>query len=98
MVALATKHRDERDDVKLRALKQMARELVLAQSSDWAFIMTVGGARPYATRRTNLHLDRFRVIADQIESGAPDEGYLSGVEGLDTIFQEIDHRLYAREA
>ena len=35
----------------VRALNQAARELMLAQSSDWTFIMTTGTTVPYATRR-----------------------------------------------
>src|SRR5205823_3140847 len=33
-----------------RSLKQLARELLLAQSSDWAFLMRTGTAREYATK------------------------------------------------
>src|SRR6266567_521110 len=42
-----------------RVLKQLARELLLAQASDWAFLMKVGTARKYATNRTIDHLARF---------------------------------------
>src|SRR6185295_11932124 len=35
-----------------RLLKQLARELLLAQSSDWAFLIKTGTAREYATKRT----------------------------------------------
>src|SRR5205807_10500426 len=35
-----------------RVLKQLARELLLAQSSDWAFLMKTGTACEYATKRT----------------------------------------------
>ena len=44
-----------------RVLKQLARELLLAQSSDWAFLMRTGTAREYATQRTLEHLARFKV-------------------------------------
>ena len=43
-----------------RVLKQLARELLLAQASDWAFLMKTGTAREYATKRTTDHLARFR--------------------------------------
>jgi len=32
-----------------RVLKQLARELLLAQSSDWPFLMKTGTAKHYAT-------------------------------------------------
>src|SRR5437762_9085673 len=42
-----------------RLLKQLARELLLAQSSDWAFLMKTGTARAFATKLTIDHLARF---------------------------------------
>ena len=51
-----------------RALNQAARELYLAQSSDWAFLMTVGTASSYATKRTRDHLHRFLSLNEQIRA------------------------------
>ena len=42
-----------------RALNQAARELLLAQSSDWAFIMHTGTMVEYAVNTTKLYLKRF---------------------------------------
>lgn len=42
-----------------RALNQAARELLLAQSSDWAFIMKAGTMVEYAVGRTRQHLHHF---------------------------------------
>ena len=42
-----------------RALKQAARELLLAQSSDWAFILRSGTSPEYARKRVKDHLLRF---------------------------------------
>ena len=44
------------EGARARALKQAARELMLAQTSDWAFIMSTGTTVPYATRRINDHV------------------------------------------
>lgn len=77
-----------------RALKQAARELLLAQSSDWAFIMTTGTTAAYAERRTREHVQRFSRLYEMVSGGQIDEGWLAGVESKDTIFQEIDHRVY----
>ncbi len=46
---------------KERVLRQMARELLLAQASDWAFLMKTGTAKDYATKRTRDHIIRFTV-------------------------------------
>jgi predicted glycosyl hydrolase (DUF1957 family) len=49
-----------------RVLKQLARELLLTQSSDWAFLMKTGTAREYATQRTLDHLARFNRLHDHL--------------------------------
>ena len=45
---------------------QAARELMLAQSSDWPFIMTTGSTVPYATRRFNEHTIRFTRLYQEL--------------------------------
>ncbi len=93
MVELARRYPDA-GGVPERALKQAARELLLAQSSDWAFIMTTGTMTAYAERRTKEHVARFIRLYEMITSGSIDEGWLADVEGKDSIFQEIDYRVY----
>ncbi|TVR12194.1 MAG: DUF1957 domain-containing protein [Planctomycetota bacterium] len=82
------------DSGQARILKQMARELLLAQSSDWAFIMTTGTTPAYATRRTRDHIARFTGLYDMLCQGRFDEPAVAGVEWRDTIFQEIDYTWY----
>jgi 1,4-alpha-glucan branching enzyme len=93
MIALA---RDLADPGPLarRALNQAARELLLAQSSDWAFIMKTGTMVEYAIRRTQEHLLRFGRLEEQVRAGAVDEGWLTRVESRDNLFPEIDYRVY----
>lgn len=43
------------DPLQERALRQMARELLLLQASDWQFLMTSGTAADYAVERFNDH-------------------------------------------
>jgi 1,4-alpha-glucan branching enzyme len=78
-----------------RALNQAARELLLAQSSDWAFIMTTGTMVPYAERRTNEHIQRFTRIYEGLLDGGVDEPWLRDVESKDNIFPDLDYRIYA---
>lgn len=94
MVALARAHRDA-NGLVARALAQAARELMLAQSSDWTFIMRTGTTVSYATRRFEEHLLRFQTLCDQIEAGAIDETRLREVEARDNLFPDVDYRLYA---
>ena len=68
---------------------------MLAQSSDWAFIMTTGTMVPYAERRTNEHVLRFNRIYDGLLGGGVDEAWLRDVESKDNIFPDVDYRLYA---
>lgn len=80
--------------IEERALNQMARELLLAQSSDWAFIMKTGTMVEYAVKRTKTHLLRFNRLYEQVRTGRVDEPWLKKVEYLDNIFPEIDYRVY----
>jgi 1,4-alpha-glucan branching enzyme len=94
MVALARVHAGDQGLVA-RALNQLARELLLAQASDWAFIMKSGTMVEYAVRRTRSHLRRFAALADQIAAGRIDEEWLAKVEYVDNLFPAIDFRVYA---
>ncbi|MEM4405384.1 MAG: 1,4-alpha-glucan branching protein domain-containing protein, partial [Nitrososphaerota archaeon] len=78
-----------------RALNQAARELLLAQSSDWAFIISTGTMVPYAIKRFKDHIHRFHRLYNDIKSGKIDESWLADVESKDNIFQEVDYRSYA---
>jgi len=77
-----------------RALAQMARELLLAQSSDWPFILTTGAAAPYAQRRLRDHLNRFHGLYEQLARDRVDPRAVETIEWHDPIFQEIDWRIY----
>jgi len=78
-----------------RALNQCARELMLAQSSDWPFLLSVKSFDAYAAERVRTHLRRFNVLCDQIRGGQIQQGYLRHIEGLDNIFEELDYALFA---
>ncbi len=78
-----------------RALNQAARELLLAESSDWAFIMKTGTAVSYAHRRVKEHILRFTRIYEMVKAGAIDEGWLADIESKDNIFRKVDYRIYA---
>jgi 1,4-alpha-glucan branching enzyme len=81
-----------------RALNQAARSLLLAQASDWAFIMRTGTAVEYAQGRVRDHLARFHFLADAVERGEVDEQRLAALEAMDNIFPAIDFRIYAQDS
>ena len=93
MVALARRH-PEPDALTRRALNQAARELLLAQSSDWAFIMATGTTVEYAKRRTRDHLGRFSLLHAALEGAGLEENVLREIETRDNLFANIDYRVY----
>jgi 1,4-alpha-glucan branching enzyme len=78
-----------------RVLEQLARELLLAQSSDWAFLMKTGTARAYATQRTMDHLARFNRLHDQFVANDVDDEFLRDCEQRDNPFPNVNWRYYA---
>ncbi|HMY59716.1 MAG TPA: DUF1957 domain-containing protein, partial [Pseudomonadota bacterium] len=77
-----------------RALTQAGRELLLAQSSDWAFIMKTGTAVSYAESRVKTHLQRFTKLASDLESGTIDEAFVADCESRDNLFPSLDPKLF----
>ena len=94
MVELANEYRNENDKLKIDALNQCAKELLLAQSSDWLFIITNGTMVDYAKKRIKDHIGRFTKLYDQIKSNNIDKAYLKSLQKKDCIFPEIDYKIY----
>lgn len=78
-----------------RALKQAARELLLAQASDWPFILRTGTSPEYARKRVKDHLLRFIALHEQLTSTQVDEPWLREIERLDNVFPNVDYRYWA---
>jgi 1,4-alpha-glucan branching enzyme len=78
-----------------RTMRQAGRELMLAQSSDWPFIITNGTTEEYARRRFQDHLNRFHFLLDNMESKQVDVRSLEALENMDAIFPELDYHLFA---
>ncbi len=83
------------EGLERRALNQAARELLLAQSSDWTFIMATGTTVPYATRRFNEHIVRFTRLYEGLKTGRVEEAYVAELESKDNLFPHVDYRVYA---
>ncbi|HBU70345.1 MAG TPA: DUF1957 domain-containing protein [Elusimicrobia bacterium] len=96
MVELAREN-PSADGLRRRALNQAARELILAQSSDWAFIMTTKTMVEYAEKRTREHLSNFTAIFEQVKRSQIDEGYIGNLEYRNNIFPGIDYAAYNPE-
>lgn len=80
--------------LQVRALNQAARELLLAQSSDWLFIITNNTMVDYAHRRIKDHIGRFTRLYNELNSGKIDRKFLAEIEEKDSVFPDIDYRIY----
>ncbi|MBR3134206.1 MAG: DUF1957 domain-containing protein [Clostridia bacterium] len=105
MCELAYQYSNEpSNSLKRRILNQCARELVLAQSSDWLFIITNGTMVDYAKKRVKDHIGRFTKLYlwlkndnELIERDSLADKkmkLLENIEQKDCIFPEMDYKLY----
>src|SRR5438094_9568808 len=77
------------DDLHQRAVRQAARELLLASSSDWPFLVTTGQAADYAVERFRSHALRFRRSLELARAGtSSDEVELRSLERADNPFPD----------
>lgn len=82
-------------DLMIRALRQAGRELLLAQSSDWAFILKAGTMSGYAERRSREHLGNFHRLYNLILAGRIEKAWLTELESRHSIFPELDPGVFA---
>jgi 1,4-alpha-glucan branching enzyme len=76
---------------------QTARELLLAEASDWQFLISTFSARDYAEIRFQDHIDRFERLADLAERvhagakmSADEEAFLAECRQKDAPFPDLD--------
>ena len=73
-------------------LAQAARELLLAQASDWEFIVSTGVVADYGVRRFELHCqDAERLVAALAPGGSPEggDGLAEELWRRDGVFPDI---------
>lgn len=80
-----------------RVMKQLARELLLLQSSDWQFLISTGHARTYAWQRFSEHSEKFqklliltKKILNRETLTIEENNYLADCEKADAIFPNLD--------
>ncbi|TAL06970.1 MAG: DUF1957 domain-containing protein [Verrucomicrobia bacterium] len=83
------------NELEERALKQAARELVLAQASDWPFILRTGTSPEYARGRVKEHLLRFLELHEQLVARRVDAARLAEIEARDNCFADVNPRYWA---
>jgi 1,4-alpha-glucan branching enzyme len=77
-----------------RAADQAARELLLAQSSDWAFMMKTGNASEFARKKFIGHMNNFLSLHSEIASGKIRRKKLLALEQANNLFPDLDHRMF----
>lgn len=99
MVQAAQKHHDPAalSSLQLRALNQAARELMLAQSSDWTFILDADTVTSYATKRIETHLSHFHNLLNTFDKGSSDKELSTLVQSLERkspFLPELHYRIF----
>ena len=81
-----------------RLLRQAARELLLAQASDWPFLIKLNTAGSYPSRRVAEHLDAFEELARVLEAPPviQEPVGLRDLEIRHTVFADLDWRHWIR--
>ena len=72
-----------------QALVQAFRELLLAQSSDFAFILRSGTVTAYARARVQEHLSAFLDLLRSVRAGAVDGARLQQLRERDALFPDL---------
>ena len=97
MVECANIFKDTKDSITVRCLNQMAKELLLLQSSDWLFIITNGTMVEYAHKRIKEHTGRFNALYDMVKNNSIHLHYLTNLELKDDIFKDISFKIYCTD-
>ncbi len=82
------------EGLKLRTLNQAARELLLAQASDWPFIIKTGTTVPYAEQRVKSHIANFNRIYESLVHNSIKTEWLTKIEKRNNLFKDIDYRSF----
>lgn len=84
--------------LKKRVLDQAAREVLLAQASDWPFIMKICLNADYAKMRVKRHLYNFNKIYDNLCRNTVNTEWLTRIEKEDKIFPDLDYRIFGERS
>ncbi|MBU1007192.1 MAG: DUF1957 domain-containing protein, partial [Candidatus Omnitrophica bacterium] len=94
MTELANTFRDASGGLE-KALNHMSRELLLAQASDWPFMMKTDTFVSYASQRVKDHVDIFNKLYEMVTQNRIDTDWLEKRIKQYNIFPEADYKVYA---
>lgn len=93
MTELSQLHQ-EAEGLIARALNQALRELLIAQASDWPFMMKMGSASQFAETKFREHISNFFMLCGDIQRGTIRKAAVESLEKKTSIFRDIDFRTY----
>ena len=82
------------DTLTQRSLDQATRELLLAQASDWPFLIQADTMRDYAERRIRDSLARCQALISQVENDTIDVAFVDRVDQAPFLFPQLSYRVY----
>ena len=95
--------REMADGPAKEIVQQAGRELLLAEASDWQFLISTFAARDYAEIRFADHVDRFErlsQIAERVHAGgeltATEQEFLEDCQQKDAPFADLDVKTWAK--
>ncbi len=97
MTKIATEYYNTKNELYIRVLNQMSRELLLAEASDWPFIMKTRTLVEYAKKRVVDSINNFNILYEMLERKKIDEKFLRMLEERNNIFSEMDFRVFAKK-
>jgi 1,4-alpha-glucan branching enzyme len=96
MTELAERFPDD-TGLKERALNQAAREILLAQSSDWSSLLFRQDSTEYAYKQAENALRNFTTIYEALGSNYISTEWLTNLERRHNIFPNINYRVFRRK-
>ena len=96
MTELAERFPDD-TGLKERALNQAAREILLAQSSDWPALLHKQDSTEYAHKKAENALRNFTTIYEALGSNYISTEWLTTLERKHNIFPNINYRVFRRK-
>jgi len=96
MTELAERFPDD-TGLKERALNQAAREILLAQSSDWPALLFKQDSTEYAANQAESSLRNFTTIYEALGSNYISTEWLTTLERKHNIFPNINYRVFRRK-
>jgi len=98
MVKIANRFKNQDiNNITNRTLNQIAREILLASSSDWAFLIYTGSHSEYAKKRFYSHVSNAEKLMGFLNEKNIDEAFLTKVEKENYIFSRIDFRVFCSD-